>query len=265
MTEQDVPYEDYRSSHLDKGRGYHDKFEGANYRAVLWELERAILTKIVQDRDGDHRSLRHLDFACGTGRVLRHLSPLVGQSVGVDVSESMIEVAREELPEVQVHLADITRDPVLDDQQFDLVTAFRFFPNAEGQLRDDAMARLAQLLAPGGVIVFNNHIRKGSLRFAFRRFLSFIGIKRKKNRDLHTMSDGEAKALAKKHGLTITASHHMGVLPILRDKRSLLPIFIVRGLERIGAALPFLAPLASNKIYVLSPRNSHDGQSSRAD
>lgn len=183
MAEQDVPYEDYRSSHLDKGRGYHDKFEGANYRAVLWKLERAILTRIVQRRFRDRDAVRHLDFACGTGRVLSHLSPLVGQSVGVDVSESMIEVAREELPDVQVHLADVTRDPVLDDQRFELITAFRFFPNAEWKLRDDAMAKLVQLLAPDGVIVFNNHIRKGSLRFAFRRLLAFSGIKRKKNHD----------------------------------------------------------------------------------
>ena len=33
---------------------------------------------------------RYLDFACGTGRITAIVAPLVGESVGVDVSESML-------------------------------------------------------------------------------------------------------------------------------------------------------------------------------
>ena len=39
---------------------------------------------------------------------------------------------------------DLTREPLLGERRFDLVTAFRFFPNAEPALRRDVMAALVR-------------------------------------------------------------------------------------------------------------------------
>ena len=92
-----------------------------------------------------------LDFACGSGRVLELLEGHVGKATGVDVTESMLEVAADVTERSRLVHADITRSDDLDGEQFDLITAFRFFPNAELDLRHEAMAKLATLLAPGGI------------------------------------------------------------------------------------------------------------------
>src|SRR5690606_4357022 len=144
---------DYRSSHLGEGAGYHERFERHAWRAILWELEREILLDVLARRVPQPRSAPLLDFACGTGRILALLEPHVGEAVGVDVSPSMLAVAEQQVRRATLLRCDLTREPALEGRRFDLITAFRFFPNAEPALRHEAMERLCGLLAPGGLLI----------------------------------------------------------------------------------------------------------------
>lgn len=243
-----VPHTDYRSSHLDEGEDYHAKFRSHPYRAVMWEIERETLLGLAREwREPGTISL--LDFACGTGRVLETLTPEVGTATGVDVSESMLEVARRVAPGAEILCCDITRSQALDARRFELVTAFRFFPNAEPALREEVMARLAQLLADNGRLVINNHLRRGSLKHRLRRALAAIGMA--KRRDLHSMADAEVLQLAARHGLELERRFTAGVLPVLKERRPLLPLSLLRRIERRAAGVAWLAPLCSHCIYVL--------------
>ena len=67
-------------------------FSDAPYRKYIWETEKRILNELLA-RYFDKRIENYLDFACGTGRILAHLEPHARQSVGLDLSESMLEVA----------------------------------------------------------------------------------------------------------------------------------------------------------------------------
>jgi predicted TPR repeat methyltransferase len=235
----------YRASHQDKGADYHATFSELPHRRLLWDLERETLRRIVRKHVAG--AVRHLDFACGTGRVLGHLQPLVSSSDGVDVSASMLEVAAQTAPGANLHLADITTSQSLAQRQFELITAFRFFPNAEPALRRDAMTRLAGMLSANGVLVFNNHMNKSSLQ---RRLLALKGY-----RPEDGMSREEVYDLVRACGLRIVARYPLGLLP-LGDNLMRGPYALWSAAERAACALLPSEKLAQDIIYVCARAHS---------
>ena len=128
---------------------------------------------------------------------------------------------------------------------FDLITAFRFFPNAEPALRIAAMQQLAALLAPGGKLVFNNHQNDGSLTGHLRRLRRRLG----RAPMMPWMREADVQALVQASGLRIAQRHHFGVVPGT-EHRTLLPAALQYGLERALARLPVLGRLATCQVYV---------------
>lgn len=98
----------------------------------------------------------YLDFACGTGRITQCVSPKSSHSFGVDVSETMLAQAKEKSPNTTFFQCDLTKDDI-DIPKMDLVTAFRFFGNAENELRRNILQEISKLLRPGGYFITNNH------------------------------------------------------------------------------------------------------------
>ncbi len=248
----------YRESHLGKGREYHDKFVRGPYRSVIWDVEQASLLAILERyRSAGSGPINMLDFACGTGRILQLFESRVESAVGVDVSKSMLEVAESHLLRSELLNADLTREPALVGRQFELITAFRFFPNAEPALRDDVMRELVGLLADNGIMIFNNHLRCTGSRLRLRRFLRRT-IGRGSERDLHCMSDAEVDSLAQRFGLSIVEVHSMAVLPVFKEKRPMIPKFLIKWVERWAVDRPSLAGPANTRIYVLRLDRSSD-------
>ena len=124
--------EDYRESHKNKGLNYQEGFERIPHRAMMWELEQSALDKIFDSFFPEQRP-DYLDFACGTGRILGYLADRARSSTGVDVSQSMLSVARARVPGANIIQCDITRDDPFGDRTFELITAFRFFPLSLGR------------------------------------------------------------------------------------------------------------------------------------
>jgi SAM-dependent methyltransferase len=241
----------YRESHVGKGREYHEKFVRGPYRSVIWEVEQAALLAILSRyQSAGSGPIRLLDFACGTGRILQLFESRVETSVGVDVSKSMLEVAESHLSRSELLNVDLTRETALSGRRFELITAFRFFPNAEPQLRDDVMRELVGLLADNGVMVFNNHLRCTGSRMRLRRFLR-RAIGRGSDRDLHCMSDAEVDSLAGRFGLCVVELHSLAVLPVLKEKRPRIPKRLIEWIERWAVDRKSLAAVANTRIYVL--------------
>ena len=143
-----APPIDYRKSHATKGADYDQRFVEHAYRALLWDLEREALDGILPPERC--REMDLLDFACGTGRVLRYLMGRVGSATGVDVSASMLAIAARSTGGVRLVQGDVTRESVFPSASFDLVTAFRFFSRAEAELRSAALVAIHDLLRPDG-------------------------------------------------------------------------------------------------------------------
>jgi ubiquinone/menaquinone biosynthesis C-methylase UbiE len=155
---------DYRASHAYAGKGleYDQYYSTDPWQQFLWAREQLILRQVISDHFRG-KDVHLLDFACGTGRISSFLENLVNSATGVDLSEPMLEIARQKLRRTRVIVADITSSPILDSERFNFITAFRFFTNAQPTLRKVVMAKLAALLTPDGILVFNNHQNADSL------------------------------------------------------------------------------------------------------
>jgi ubiquinone/menaquinone biosynthesis C-methylase UbiE len=164
----------YRESHKYKGKSaeYEAYYQNKAWQRFLWSREQEILIKILK-KYFEGKDINLLDFACGTGRITEFLENRVKTSTGVDVSGSMLAIAKEKLKRTEIIEADITAENILKPRKFNLITAFRFFLNAEPELRSAAIKAIAELLDDNGYLVFNNHQNSGSpwirLRIAYYR------------------------------------------------------------------------------------------------
>jgi ubiquinone/menaquinone biosynthesis C-methylase UbiE len=147
--------EDYRTSHEKRGPSYDSTLGSTPFDAYMAQWESRWLQRIAHGLSGA-RIGRYLDFACGTARITHVLASRAEESVGVDISASMLEIARKKCPGTRFVQADLTRDHV-DIGTFDLVTSFRFLGNAQNDLRKESISVMCSLLRPGGHLVVNNH------------------------------------------------------------------------------------------------------------
>ena len=97
-----------------------------------------------------------LDFGCGVGRLTRALAKRVDRVAGVDAAESMLRIARENVP-------DVSFSTTIPNERFDLIVSlivFQHIPVKRGE------ALLDELL---------NHLDGvAALHFTFRRPGSFL-------------------------------------------------------------------------------------------
>lgn len=229
----------YRESHLTKGNEYQSTFSELPYRRLMWRMERRALDQILGSIATAR--MRYLDFACGTGRVLSHLEARFESSTGVDVSESMLVVARQSVTKARVVQGDLTRQEFFRPSSFDVVTAFRFFPNAENALRHGVLSVLSRLLRPNGRLVFNNHRNVESLRNSIK---SRVG-----HGVVTGMTHAEVQRLIAPHGFIIERALPIGYWPGSEFNRR-MPLTMLQAAEWLAAALRPPMRWSNNVLYV---------------
>lgn len=238
--------QDYRASHLEKGGQYDASLAESPFDAYMAKWERKHLPDMLRRLFPDGPK-RYLDFACGTGRVTEQVAPLAKQSAGVDISPTMIEEARKKCPQTRFHLADLTQqDPDLG--QFDLITSFRFFGNAQDELREGALRAIVKRLAKGGYLVLNSHRNPRALYALLNRVAGGDA----GSMDLHLP---KLRSLLQRHGLDIVAMQPIGAWMF---RTSLMvstrpdDARAVRNEARFGAAM--FAPISPDVIVVARKR-----------
>jgi ubiquinone/menaquinone biosynthesis C-methylase UbiE len=139
-------YYDRRAQEYDDwwlGRGLH-----ADRIRPGWDDELYALAEVIASL----RAVRTLDVACGTGFLTRHLR---GEVVGLDQSERMLEVAREQSPGARFVQGDALALPFRDGD-FDRVFTSYFYCHLEETERARFLAE-ARRVAPELVIVGSVH------------------------------------------------------------------------------------------------------------
>lgn len=163
-------YENYTKVHLGVGERYQRVFSQKPGLALMWDLEQAMLREVVAEL----RPKRVLDFACGTGRISSFIETMFPEPEihGIDVSESMLSVAREKAGRGQYRVME-SREAVAfyGEKFFDLITAFRFFANADPSLRESVSADLGRLIRDDGTLLINNHRNFWSTSYIGRRII----------------------------------------------------------------------------------------------
>jgi SAM-dependent methyltransferase len=231
----------YRESHITKRIA--DRYQDVVYAddtfdSILWREEKKILdheVSLIQNP-------RYLDFACGTGRILSYLEGDMKESVGVDNSKEMLKIASSKVSKSKLVLGDITAHDVLKGSEFDLITAFRFFLNAEPSLRDDALRVLVPKLAPDGVFIFNIHGNSFSYRIFIVVWYALFG------RHLNHVSHLGIRRMIKSHGIKIVRMYGFGIVPKVLYR--FLPKRLLYSLDRMFAKIPVLKFFSYNLIFV---------------
>jgi len=235
----------YRESHKykEKGAEYEAYYQNKAWQRFLWSREQEILIKILEKYFAG-KEVNLLDFACGTGRIAEFLENRVKTSTGVDLSGSMLAVAMEKLKRTEIIEADITVENILKPRKFNLITAFRFFLNAEPELRSAAIKAIAELLDDNGYLVFNNHQNSNSpwvrLRYAHYRKKNPEGI-------YNVMSIEQMKNLVEEAGLEIIEIYPVG---FFHPPKIPVPFCLSHAIDWAASNFRFMNKLPENLIAV---------------
>ncbi|HEV3167627.1 MAG TPA: class I SAM-dependent methyltransferase [Isosphaeraceae bacterium] len=99
-----------------------------------------------------------LDFGCGVGRVIRHLSHLQGpQLYGTDYNPKLLSWCQRHLPFAQFYGNSLQRGAGFRAESFDLVYALSIFTHLTEPLQAYWIDELARILRPGGHLLLTVH------------------------------------------------------------------------------------------------------------
>ena len=106
---------------------------------------------------GDVTGKRVLDAGCGEGRFARMLAERGADVTGLDFSPAMIDLAQKEERNrplgISYLVADLADLPSLSPESFDIAVAYLCLIDVADH--EEAMARIANVLKPGGQFVFS--------------------------------------------------------------------------------------------------------------
>jgi len=155
--------------------------------------------------------MRLLEFGCGTGTTAIHHAPHVSHIDAIDISENMLDIARERAKDATVENISFARSTLTefnaDANSLDVVLGLNvvhLLPD-----RQATLAEIARILKPGGAFV-NSTVCLGnsSLRFIkpFIPLGKLLGIMP----DVYVMTRSEFESEVLSAGLTIERQWHQG-------------------------------------------------------
>lgn len=241
----------YRMAHQDADHArYYDRdfWLASSAKGLNWEIEQRILDRVFE-RHLNPPPLRAVDFACGTGRVLQYLEARVHETIGIDVSAQMLALARPRCAGSRLIQHDVTLAPLRDLlRPIDLVTAFRFFLNAEPKLRRDGLVWMRSVLRPNGVLVANFHLNPASLRGRYLR-MRWAGQQR-----VPMLAPRDVDEMLAAAGFDVLARYGYEYLPYRREGTRLWAPAVRRRLEMMLLDKPRIAALGGAFIVVARPQ-----------
>ncbi len=190
-----------------------------------------------------NKEIALLDFACGTGRITEFLEDKVNYSTGVDVSESMLKIARKKLKLTKIIKADLTKKNILIGTKYNLITAFRFFLNAELELRREVLKVIVSLLSQDGYFLFNIHQNWGSPIVKLKYFYN----KLKLNDNYNVLCLRDINILLKEFGLEIVKIYPIG---FLRTPKLELPGDVYNRIENFILKFKLFTQLSESPIII---------------
>lgn len=232
-------------SRLEAGEDYDSLVYALNsYGSFIWELQKPLVLATVSSLAARRKGLKYLDFACGTARVLAAIQPLVATAVGVDVSGPMLARAAEKAPGAILKQGDLLQNPTLVDHDYDVITAFRFFLNADTARRLPTLRCLAQRLKDdGSLLIFNVHGNSHGLD----------GLVSLRDRRFVTMSPRQIRNLIAQAGLLVEAWFGFGLTPACGGAPHLRRI--ARAADVWAAQHQALRPISRDLLFVCRRRS----------
>jgi len=189
------------------------EYSQKSYSTLIWEIEKSQIESIVKKHYKFVDKTTGLDFACGTGRVLKYMSSIGVSMTGIEISDAMVSLAKEKDPSAKVLCKDITREDAESiEGVYDVITAFRFLLNAEPEMRQRALDSLKLRMKDDSILIINNH---GNL-FSHKLLLWPVHSLRRKlagiAREGNYLSNSRVHSILKTSGLKVFDQYSAGFL-----------------------------------------------------
>ena len=116
-------------------------------------IERLAIDEALVDHYKRPDNLQVLDIGCGGGRVIKHLIArgIPAEAItGLDPSVDMLAIAAEEVPQTVGLVESSASEMPFADESFNLVVANMVLHAMDDREAEDAIRRIAEVLAPGG-------------------------------------------------------------------------------------------------------------------
>lgn len=236
---------DYRDSHIVKGKAYNDTLANNPWDDYMTNMETSLMISILSGLDKIPRSL---DFACGTGRLTKTIEKFSDQSFGIDISQSMVEQAKNDCKKTKFFIGDISQEKIPLDP-VDLITSFRFFGNAQDELRIAVLEALNRYLVQDGYLVINNHRNPWAINSISQRLAG-------KGEGID-LSYFKLKSMLQRCGFAIKETYGIGWW-VVRSKfqtETVLQSRIGRMLEALSSFSP-IVPICPDAIIVAQKNKS---------
>ncbi|HEG43668.1 MAG TPA: class I SAM-dependent methyltransferase [Phycisphaerales bacterium] len=243
---------DYRNVFQSSAAEY-EEITASKHIRLIYELEKEMLDELFKETGSTDRSV--MDFACGSGRWTQYLENKFAECIGVDVSKAMVTVAESKCQRAKFIVTDITAETVdeqIKDKRFDVITAFRFFKNAEQDLRTSVVAKLPKYLKDDGLFIFDVHLNTWSFMGLLARIIDRSGLEKilkTGHLTIRTMSLGDVKRLFEDSDLEIADFWGMGLLPG-RSNYTLLPWKWLKKFEGYFTKRKLLRSVSYNLLIV---------------
>ncbi len=232
-----------------------------SYASFIWQLQKPFLEKAVEEfRRKRPGPIHLLDFACGTGRIVSCLEPLVDVAEGVDLSEQMIEVARKKCLKARLQVGDIVANPGLLREKYEVITCFRFILNVEPEIRSGALQRLRGVIRePHGLLFANVHGNSRSSRhpaILWKKWRARHAAAGGAGVLLNEMSPAQAKQLLWDNGFQIIQQMGFGVMPRTAYRTPLR--VVAAAIDRFFARRQWCKNGSVDLLFVCQPRVDYD-------
>ena len=143
-------------SYYDEFADWYEDERHSGYHAFIDRLETDLILPYASGKDV-------LEIGCGTGLILRRMVPVANRAAGIDLSDGMLERARER--GLEVYKANATDLP-FEDATFDVVYSFKVLAHVEDI--DKAIAEMSRVCRRGGLLILEFYNRF-SLRYVAKR------------------------------------------------------------------------------------------------
>lgn len=140
----------------EKVRAFYDNFasnyDKNRYASKQQKFNDLMAKQVVFGMLGDCLGKSILDCGCGTGRFVEFFTKAGASVVGADVSDKMINIAREKTPTATFIKADVFSLP-LNDKSFDVVTCSQVLTHLHNY--EKPLLEMKRVLKDDGVIVID--------------------------------------------------------------------------------------------------------------
>jgi SAM-dependent methyltransferase len=233
----------------DEAESYALREYGADsYATAIWELQRPWLKQALTELRDHQADPRHLDFACGTGRITRLAEEIFPAVDGVDISAAMVERARATCAQAHFHVGNVLEDSGLCPGPYGSISSFRLLLNLDPPLRVPILRQLHNRLKTDGVLIVNMHGNACSLRqpaIIWKRWRH--GKTLPPDLMLNAMSRKETMRCLEEAGFTVASMHGFGILPPTLYR---WPYRFIRSLDRWLTTLSFLQSSCIDLTFV---------------